>query len=211
MPRIVFVEASLELVPKAIAGHPAVVADARRRRKKPTEIILDDSKHHAAMKGLMNREKRGRPDIIHGCLLLFLDSPIAKDFEIYVHTVGGDVIWVSSEVRLPRNYNRFIGVMEDLFKKRRIEADGKVLLEITDLKFEDLLKGKVIVLHENGKAVELEELMKGEFTVCVGAFAHGDFGVDFGDAEFVSIGGERFTSLYATCRVVSAYERARSA
>ena len=215
MLRIVFVESSLETVPKSIAKHPAILSDARRRKKKPTEMILDDSKHHTAMRNLENREKRGRPDIIHQCLLLSLDSPI-EDLEIYVHTVNDIVIWINRKTRLPRNYNRFIGLMEDLFKKRKITANGKTLLEITDLSLKRIIKDReVVVLSEKGKDEEvLYDVFKKNFAVCIGAFPHGDFSQKtlrlLKNAEFVSIGRGTYTSLYVTCRVISIYERVRS-
>ncbi len=211
----VFLEASLETVPKVISKHPEVLSDARRRKKKPTEMILDDSKHHNAMKKLKNREKRGRPDIIHQCLLLLLDSPIKKDFDIYVHTINNEIIYVNSETRLPRNYNRFIGLMEDLFKKRKIVANGKTLLEMTDLSLRRIVEGReVVVLHERGEGEEvLYDVFKRNFAVCIGAFPHGDFSRDvlriLGKAKFVSFGVESYTSLYVTCRVISIYERVR--
>ncbi len=205
MLRIVFVESSLETVPKSIAKHPAILSDARRRKKKPTEMILDDSKHHTAMRNLENREKRGRPDIIHQCLLLSLDSPI-EDLEIYVHTVNDVVIWINRKTRLPRNYNRFIGLMEDLFKKKEIKANGEVLLKITDSSLEDVLRGfKVVVMSENGERrdVKLEGC-----AVCIGAFPHGNFDertmrvFRSVDAEFVSVADKPVTALYTTCWVL---------
>ncbi|MEM3478171.1 MAG: 16S rRNA methyltransferase, partial [Archaeoglobaceae archaeon] len=131
MDLFILLDSSLELVPKEISNHPVIVSDARRRRKKATELLLDDSRHHLAMRNLKHREKRGRADIVHQCLLLLLDSPL-KSFDIFVHTINDELIRVSRDTRLPRNYNRFVGLMEDLFKKRKIEANGKILIEILD-------------------------------------------------------------------------------
>ena len=209
MLRLVFVEASLETIPKSIANHPSVLSDAKRRKKRPTDMILDDSKHHLAMKGLEKREKRGRPDIIHQCLLLALDSPI-EDLEIFVHTINDIVIWINRETRLPRNYNRFIGLMEDLFKKGEIKADG-TLLKITDLSLRDVLRDrKVVVMSEKGEEKEIES---GDVAVCIGAFPHGDFDEKnvklFRElnAEFISIARRPVTALYTTCRVISSFQR----
>ncbi len=209
MLRLVFVEASLETIPKSIANHPSVLSDAKRRKKRPTEMILDDSKHHLAMKSLEKREKRGRPDIIHQCLLLALDSPI-EDLEIFVHTINDIVIWINRETRLPRNYNRFIGLMEDLFKKGEIKADG-TLLKITDLSLRDVLRDrKVVVMSEKGKE---KDIGSGDVAVCIGAFPHGDFdekNVELFrelNAEFVSIAKRPVTALYTTCRVISSFQR----
>ncbi|WP_456468266.1 16S rRNA methyltransferase [Archaeoglobus sp.] len=212
----VFLEAAVELVPKEIRNHPAVIADARRRGKKPSQILLDDSKHHSAMRELEFREKRGRPDIIHQCLLLLLDSPTSKELEIYVHTIDGLIIWVNPETRLPRNYNRFVGLLEDLFVKRRILAGNKTLLKITELDLSEIFEEKeVILLSERGDKKSLKDLMKGDFAVCIGAFPHGDFFQEtlkaLNNPHIVSVGFEPYTSLYVTSRVLCEYERVRFA
>ncbi len=221
MLKFVFLETSLELVPPSISRHPAVVKDARRRKKKPTKIILDDSKHHAAMKELDSREKRGRPDIIHQCLLSVLDSRASKFVDIYVHTIDDTIIWINRETRLPRNYNRFIGLMEDLFEKKEIKAGDLTLLKILDADLEDILRDadEIVVLTERGDRDEnylrsvLREREKP--AVCVGAFPHGEFEEetlevleDF-DAKFVAIAREPMTSLYITNRVICIYEDER--
>ncbi|MCS7121192.1 MAG: 16S rRNA methyltransferase [Archaeoglobaceae archaeon] len=209
--KVVFLEASIELVPEVIADHPAILADARRRRKSSKEILLDDSKHHSAMKKLKDWKKRGRPDIIHSCLLLLLDSPFSKDLEIYVHTVEDKIIKLNPKVRLPRNYNRFVGLMEDLMKKGKIEVDREVLVEIVDEKLEEIIDGKVLVFHEKGES--LKENILDYSTVCIGAFPHGDFSEKtmkaLKGAKFVSLGLESYTSLYVTCKFLSFYEGVR--
>ncbi len=214
MLHLIFLESSLELIPQEISRHPAVISDARRRRKSPSRVILDDSRHHAAMKKLYKAEKRGRPDIIHTCLLLALDSPI-RELSIYVHTFDGRIIWINRDTRLPRNYNRFVGLMEDLFEKKRISSGGKTLLEITDLSLQDLLSSlncDVVVMDEKGDS-GLSETLKKDVAVCIGAYPHGNFEKDTllilkeFDAEFVSISREPFTSLYVTGKVLCEYER----
>lgn len=214
MDLFVLLDSSLEPVPEEISGHPAVVADARKRKKGVTEILLDDSKHHSAMRKLEHREKRGRPDIVHHCLLLLLDSPL-RSFEIFVHTIRDELIWVSRETRLPRNYNRFVGLMEDLFRKRRIEANGKVLIEVLDLDLSEILEGKeVLLLRERGEKFRAEMLEK-EVAICIGGFAHGDFFErtlkKLGKYRAVSLGSESYTSLYVTSKILCEYERVRTA
>ncbi len=211
----IFLEASLETIPREIQRHPAVKSDAIRRGKKPEKILLDDSKHHFAMRGLEFREKRGRPDIIHQCLLLLLDSPL-KDFEIYVHTINGEIIYVNRETRLPRNYNRFVGLMEKLFDERVIEADGKILLEILDAKLSDVVgERRAVLLRERGEKKGFGEVLAEDVAICIGAFPHGDFFEEtlrmLGDFQEISLGEESYTSLYVTSRVLCEYERVRFA
>lgn len=212
--RLVFVEASLETVPKEIAYHAQVIKASRIRGKKPENMLLEDYLHYRAMKKLDKSEKRGRPDIIHRCLLLCLDSNVDNLFsEIYVHTLTGKIIWVNPEVRLPRTYERFRGLMEKLFTDKRVVTDtNEVLLKLTDLSLEDVLKGRVVVLREKGnvccKEGDVCERIKKAGTVCIGAFPHGDFEKEtleiFSEkkAEFISFSRKSYTSLYALCRTI---------
>ncbi|WP_456330403.1 16S rRNA methyltransferase [Archaeoglobus sp.] len=209
----VFLEASLELVPEEIRNHPAVRADARRRGKSPARILLDDSKHHSAMKSLKFREKRGRPDIIHQCLLLLLDSPM-KDFEVYVHTINGELIWINRKTRLPRNYNRFVGLMEKLFVERKIVVET-TLMEFVDANLRDIVKNKeVLLFREKGETIDFGEMIENDVAICIGAFPHGDFCgetlSELGNFKEISLGTESYTSLYVTSRVLCEYERVRS-
>jgi rRNA small subunit pseudouridine methyltransferase Nep1 len=224
MPRfiLIFLESSLERVPHSIAKHPAVVRDARRRRKKPEKIILDDSKHHAAMGKLERKQKRGRPDILHSCLLSALDSRASNDMEIYVHTINNEIIWISAQTRIPRNYNRFIGLMEDLFEKKVISHADINLLKFLDLSLKELIDSlhpsEIVVMSEDGKIMEgyLRDIFKNEdVVICIGAFPHGSFEDETleimreHEATFVSLGREKFTSLYVTNRIICIYEDVR--
>ncbi len=195
--RLILVESSLEPVPKEIAYH----ADVIRSRSK----LLEDYLHYRAIRKLEKAEKRGRPDIVHRCLLLALDSKLFS--EIYVHTIAGRVIRVNPEVRLPRTYDRFKGLMEKLFEKGKIVADD-VLLEIVDTSLKKLLVGKTVVLREVAEnRSACEEIVKAN-TVCLGAFPHGDYEKETievfkkAKATFVSFGSEKYTSTFALCRVI---------
>lgn len=125
---LLLAESALETVPMEIVNHPAVVKHARRKGKKATEILLDRSFHHSAMKGLELEYKRGRPDIVYHVLLDVTNSPLYREGKLIflIHTIGDWVIRVRSGVRPPRAYFRFEGLMEKLFKERSIRSrDGK--------------------------------------------------------------------------------------
>ncbi|MBE8539017.1 16S rRNA methyltransferase [Geoglobus acetivorans] len=210
--RFIFVEASLETIPEEISKHPTIMRDARRRKKSPGAMILDDSRHHQAMKNIENREKRGRPDIIHQCLLAVLDS--ALEPEIYVHTIKGEVIMVNCRTRIPRNYNRFVGLMEDLFRKRMISSRGEILMSFTDLSLSELLTENTVVLREGHDRKALLERGIENITVCVGAFPHGEFEketlkiFECAEARFAGFGDKPKTSLYATYKAICMLESA---
>ena len=183
---VILAEASLELVPHQIVGHPAVVKNARRRGRKPMETLLDVSLHYHAMKRLSRKEKRGRPDIIHVTLLELLSSPLNLEgkLRVYVHTLNDYVLFIDPATRIPRNYNRFVGLMEQLFVKGQIPPQtDKPLITVKPATLSSLLEmlgsDSVILLSEwgelrNPRAVCSESLKHG-VPVVIGAFPHGDF------------------------------------
>ena len=185
MLHLVIADSEIELVPKSIVEHPAVVNYARKRRKRPEEVILEGSYHHSALKKLEDGERRGRPDIVHICLLNALESIANREGElrVYVHTRNDEVIYVNPETRLPRNYNRFLGLMESLFKNRVVPKDLALLrLEEKTLGelVEEINPDGVFVMHEEGKLVKpraFGEVLAGleNPVVIVGGFPHGDF------------------------------------
>ncbi len=91
---LIIAESALELVPKELQRHNSVIASARRFNKKPSEILLDISWHFAAMKGIKNEIKRGRPDLIHFSLLEACSIPLyfENKLDIFVHTNDDKVI-----------------------------------------------------------------------------------------------------------------------
>jgi rRNA small subunit pseudouridine methyltransferase Nep1 len=57
---LIIAESALELVPKKLRNHPSVISHAQKLQKKSSEILLDNSWHFAAMKGIEDEFKRGR-------------------------------------------------------------------------------------------------------------------------------------------------------
>ena len=47
---LIVAESALELVPKEIQQHNSVISHSKKLGKKPSEILLDNSWHFAAMK-----------------------------------------------------------------------------------------------------------------------------------------------------------------
>jgi len=213
---LILLDSSLERIPKEIINHPSVIKDAKKRGKNPEKILLDDSIHHSALKLLEDGKNRGRPDIAHFCLISALDSPVSDRIQIYIHTINGEVIWVNNRTRFSRNYNRFKGLIEDLFEKKVIK-NGEVLLEIVESDLDDLLSslgGDIILMSETGeKNVDFlkEQIMKGAI-VCIGGFPHGEFKSEtlktlkkYGFTS-VSLGKSSYTSNYVVSRILCLME-----
>ena len=138
---LIIAESALELVPKEMYRHPSVAMHAKKLGKNPQEILLDNSWHFAAMKGIKNENKRGRPDLAHFALLEATSIPLYMENEIriYVHTVNDMVISVGEQVRLPKSFHRFAGLIEKLYAQRVVKTGGKKLLEVQKMDFASLV------------------------------------------------------------------------
>ena len=191
---LIIAEAALETVPKQIASHPAVKNQAQKLGRNPREILLDKSYHHAAMlrSGLESYWKRGRPDIIHFALMEALSTPLflKNMLKVYVHTVKNKLIVIGDNLRIPKSYFRFEGIMMKLFTEKVIKsADGNnILLELHDnITFEEFIKNgvrpdKLIGLSSNGVQSTAEEIVSKNiikndhhFAFVIGGFPRGHF------------------------------------
>ncbi|MBD3158560.1 MAG: 16S rRNA methyltransferase [Candidatus Lokiarchaeota archaeon] len=189
MLHLILLESAIELVPGRLTALKDVQSYAGKRGKKPDEVLLDQSYHGRVMTRLPNHEKRGRPDITFLTLISVLETPLCKEglLSVYIHLQDGRIIEVNPEVRLPRNYDRFIGLMEQLLVEGQVPPRGDPLLRITQLDLEGLLadlKGDSsmsILAEEEGtkitprrlKAMIPEDSSK-SVIFGVGAFPHGD-------------------------------------
>jgi len=209
---VVFAETALELVPNEITRTPQVLEEAQRRRKAPGEMLLDANRHFAAMNKLASKEKRGRPDIAHDLLKYAFDSPLNKNgaLRVFMHAYGDFVLRVNPETRLPRSFNQFCGLMEDVWKKKTISAGGKTLLEVKQQTLGDLLKEIdciTVVFDPKGETTTLRGLVKKlealagndgkkDFCLVIGGFPHGDFenGEALAKFEHVAIAGGELTA-----------------
>ena len=218
---LILAESALETIPGEIVNHPAVLKYSRRRGKSPSQIILDRSYHHRAMLNLPNNFKRGRPDIVHFSLLSALGTPLIREklMEIYVHTIANYVIYVNSKVRIPRNYLRFIGLMEQLFQYGRVPPYGKEpLLRVDRRSLRDLLYelniNYTVAFTRKGVIQTLEEAIskivdRGRVAALVGGFPHGGFSeetlklVD----EAICIDPETLDAWTVVSRIIYEYER----
>ncbi|AFK22782.1 16S rRNA methyltransferase [Pyrococcus sp. ST04] len=212
---LIIADSELELVPKQIVDHPAIVNYARRRKKKPEQVILDSTYHHAALRQLEDGDRRGRPDIVHLCLLNALESILNKKdrLRVYVHTRNDYVIYIKPETRLPRNYNRFIGLMERLFEKKVVPEDLQLLrLEEKTLNqlISEINPDAVFIMHEKGEFMIPKHFGKllSKFkrpVVVVGGFPHGDFRSEI-DGIKISLYGEPLMAWTIVNEVIIPYE-----
>ena len=151
---LILTESSLELVPKELSSHPSVISHAQKLGKRPSEILLDNSWHFAAMKGISDEIKRGRPDLVHFCILEATTIPLytKNKIKIYIHTIDDKVIYVGENVHIPKSYHRFEGLIEKLFLEKTIESGGNTLLEIKDRSFLELIDE--IIIEEQFESIK---------------------------------------------------------
>jgi rRNA small subunit pseudouridine methyltransferase Nep1 len=192
---VILLDCALELVPSEISSFKDIQKQAGRKGKKPNEILLDQTYHGRAMTKLDHSDRRGRPDIVFHSLVTLLETPLCKEglLQIYMHLQDGRVVDVNSEVRLPRNYDRFVGLMEQLLTEGCVPVEGEPLLQIASLTISSLVsklkekytETKTILAVEGGKRTgvqALRNLLPNDVSVPVivgiGAFPHGDLSDD---------------------------------
>ncbi|MEM3826014.1 MAG: ribosome biogenesis protein [Nitrososphaeria archaeon] len=185
-PIFILAETALETIPLEISGDKIIVNYCKKRKKKPSEVLLDQSYHHKAILQLKDHEKRGRPDIAHFSLLEATSIPLyfENKITVYVHTLDDRIIEVGTNVRLPRVYERFIGLIEKLYSENIIKGGEKVLLKLYKGTLKELLskiKPSIVIglsrLGEksNFRKVALFGLKFERPVFVVGGFAKGTF------------------------------------
>jgi len=105
-------------------------------------LILDQSYHHSAILRLgKSGIGRGRPDIVHFCLLLALGSPLNSDNQLtcFVHTRDDHVITIDPRARLPRNTDRFTALIEQLYQSSMVPSSGQPLMKLRRESLNELL------------------------------------------------------------------------
>jgi rRNA small subunit pseudouridine methyltransferase Nep1 len=189
---LVLAEAEIELMPTELCRHPSVLAHARQRGKPPSQILLDSNYHHAAMTNLPEGRRRGRPDITHLFLLTALESIVNKQsqLKVLVHTRNDIVISIDPKTRIMRNYERFLGLMEQLFEKQVVPDKKQPLLSLQqNVTLKQILEQEqadvVIALLKDGASVVLQDYFmkfkkqKKHHSLCIiGGFPSGVFHTD---------------------------------
>ncbi|KAJ2779180.1 18S rRNA pseudouridine methyltransferase [Coemansia javaensis] len=94
-------------------------------KSKDAKYQLLNCDDHQGILARMGRDiAESRPDITHQCLLTLLDSPLNKTgrLQVYIHTTNDVLIEVSPQVRIPRTFKRFSGLMVQLLHKLSIRS-----------------------------------------------------------------------------------------
>ena len=215
---LILSESSLELVPSELKHHPSVISHARKLGKYPSEILLDNSWHFAAMKGIENEMKRGRPDLVHFSILEATTIPLylQNKMKLYVHTLDDKVISFGKNVHIPKSYHRFEGVIEKLYQEKEITTKDDVLLEIKEKTFSELLDeinpSKVFGFSTKGTKSTYEKIAKAipdDACIVIGGFQKGHFSntIENKITDLYSVGDESFEGHVVIARMLYEYEK----
>lgn len=219
---LILAEAALETIPEQLWSQPSIRRYFKLRGKHPRFVVLDRSYHHRAMKSLEQSAKRGRPDIAHFALLEALGSPLNKEglLQVYVHTFNDYIITVNTETRLPRNYDRFVSLIEQLFEYGRVppQQSPTALLTLEQKTLVQLIRevtpSYVLAFTRAGKPCTLEEAIskisnEKRPVVVVGGFPSGHFSETTLKLanETVCIDPDMLETWTVTSRAIYEYER----
>ncbi|WP_369425714.1 16S rRNA methyltransferase [Methanothrix sp.] len=209
-------DSELELVPKEIVGYPAVRLNAKKRNKSPAKSLLDASLHHSAMRALPMGDRRGRPDIVHIFLLVALESVLNRmgQLRVCIHTRNNEMITIDPATRIPKNYPRFVGLMESLFEAGSVPDREPLLVMHRDRDIDACIREmpheKVVLLSPDGRRVRLSDHVRGcdGALFILGGFPKGDFISDVRSQadDTISIYGESLPVWTVASEILVNYE-----
>jgi len=214
---IFLVECGLELIPKRIRKHPAVRRNLSM--KNYSSQLLDNALHHSAMSNLKNRVKRGRPDIVHLCLLNALGSPLNKSgqLKLFVHTIKNRIFEFNPKIRITKNFNRFKGLMAKLLIDNGIKVDDEYLIspirKSLKTKLDEFRDAKTIILSEEGKLLPsytnlYQAGIAENYILLIGGFQKANFSNKILNLtnNMVSISKESLFAWIVVSRVITFFE-----
>lgn len=184
-----------------------------------TYQLLNSDEHANFLKRNNRNPAEYRPDIAHQAMLMILDSPLNKAGRLralYVRTEKGVLFEVKPNVRIPRTYKRFAGIMLQLLQKLSISAVGKreKLMKVIKNPVTQYLPAnscKIGFSHSSEKLVDIGDYVSAtsddvNLVFVVGAMAHGKIDKDYVD-DFLSISGYPLSAAFCISRICNAFER----
>ncbi|PVU92183.1 hypothetical protein BB561_003979 [Smittium simulii] len=155
------------------------------KQKDANYQLLNCDDHQGILRKLGLDLSHSRPDITHQCLLSLLDSPLNKagKLQVYIRTTKNVLIEISPQVRIPRTFKRFSGLMVQLLHKLSIRsASGEEkLIKVIKNPITDHLptNSRKICFSYDSPTVHLQSWIRKSLPedtsliVAIGAMAHG--------------------------------------
>jgi rRNA small subunit pseudouridine methyltransferase Nep1 len=167
---------------------------------------------------LKDSEKRGRPDLVHVALLSVTGTPLYLEgkVKVFVHTYQDVVLEIAEKTRIPKNYIRFRGLMEQAIA----EGSSGGLIRAYPMQFDILVPGKVSADRVFGLSVQGRQMTAAQLgsevagskhpCVVVGGFPHGHFSKDVLSSvdELVRIDPRPLEAHVVASRVIYEVEKA---
>ncbi|PWN23689.1 Nep1-domain-containing protein [Microstroma glucosiphilum] len=171
-------------------------------------VLLNCDDHQRVLARMGRDIAEARPDITHQCLLTLLDSPLNKAgmLQVYIHTAKGVLIEVNPQIRIPRTFKRFGGLMVQLLQKlsiRSVNGPEKLLKVIKNpvvdhfppgthkitLSYDAPLRRLSSYLPTLLPSSDAKDAAPRTLAVFIGAMAHGkdDFADQYGLDEKMSV------------------------
>jgi len=173
-------------------------------------------------KGILAKKRReigeARPDIVHQCLLTLLDSPLNKagNLRVFIKTTNNILINVNPQIRIPRTFKRFAGLMVQLLHKLSIKATegGEKLMSVIKNPITDHIPPrchKIGTSYSSKKLVDVNDYVLANFKkepvmFIIGAFAHGKISEEIAE-EIISYSSYPLSASVACGKLCCAFER----
>ncbi|MBD3341942.1 MAG: hypothetical protein GF353_22770 [Candidatus Lokiarchaeota archaeon] len=216
---LILVDSGIELIPKSIRSHSAVKRTISK--KNYASQLLDNALHHTAMHLLRDNQKRGRPDLVHLCLLNALGSPLNKNknLKLYLHTNRSKIFHFNPEIRITRNFNRFKGLMAKLLIDGQIKVkEGFLISQFRGNLVEllDTISDPEVYLFSHKGALEypVQDLFQSEISknivAVIGGFQKGFFSkmvLSLSD-RLISISKYKLDAWIVVSKIINSYEMA---
>ncbi|EOD39211.1 hypothetical protein EMIHUDRAFT_313005 [Emiliania huxleyi CCMP1516] len=205
-----------------VAKQPRVIVVLERAcletGKVGSEHVLLNSDDHGNFLRKHQRDPAAfRPDILHQSMLMLLDSPLNKAglLKLFVRTEKGVLIEVSPQIRIPRTFRRFCGLMTQLLFKLSIRASNgphKLLKVVKNPVIDHLPPNcRLVSLSYGGRLVSLPQYVPAlpqdvPIVFVAGAMAHGSVSPEYPVDETISISEYPLSAAAALARLCTAFE-----
>ena len=178
--------------------------------------LLSSEKHRNFLLKQKKDPAAYRPDITHQCLLMLLDSPLnrAGRLQVFVHTTANVLIQLSPQLRVPRTFDRFAGLIVQLLHKlaiRAADSSHKLMKVVRNPVSAHLPVGCRRLgtsFHAEGGIASVDDLTGGEegpVAVVVGALARGVVRTDYTERD-VKLSNYPLSAATACAKLTGLFE-----
>jgi len=179
-------------------------------------VLLNCDDHGHFLRKHNRDPAESRPDILHQMMLMALDSPLNKAglLRLYVRTGKGVLIEVSPQIRIPRTFKRFAGLMVQLLHKLSIRAANgpHKLLKVIKNPITDHIppNSRIVSMSVQGRLVSVPKFIPTlpadvPHVYVAGAFAHGKVEAEYAE-ECIALSQYPLSGAAALARLCNGYE-----